>query len=466
MMDRILVHAMANAIRSEITGFTLEDCYSLSKQEWVLVFHQKHQWFRIRLQLNGRYDAWFFDHTQPVKPSNAQPLFADILHQQVVKICPRQNDRSFSILFSNNRVLFFKVYGALSNVVCYNQEGHATGMFRNSMANDRQKKLQELPAEIEAEEGPELLFRVTGEQGGPVELSYQTDKTKEGVLFETGDILLALNECNKRQLAYLDRSNAKKQLLQNARSEYKKATRALEQTLEGIEAIRAERSPEELGRLLLSNLHAIQPGSDQVVVFDWYHQNDITIKLDKHLTPVQNAEKYFQKARNRKPELANLQQKAEAFRKKKEQIQLQIEEIEKADQLKKLKPLLNQKKAAEQGNPYYLFERCGFQVWVGKNAAGNDILTSKLAHKQDLWLHASGVSGSHVVVKHKPGINFDQQIIEQAAELAAWYSKARGSKWVPVSYTLKKFVRKPKGANPGQVVIEKESSILVQPILR
>jgi predicted ribosome quality control (RQC) complex YloA/Tae2 family protein len=100
---------------------------------------------------------------------------------------------------------------------------------------------------------------------------------------------------------------------------------------------------------------------------------------------------------------------------------------------------------------------------VGKNARNNDLLTQKHTHKEDLWLHAKDVSGSHVVLKHRSGKPFPEDVIEIAAELAAYYSRRKRDSLCPVSYTPKKYVRKPKGAEPGAVVLEREKVLLVQP---
>ena len=104
-----------------------------------------------------------------------------------------------------------------------------------------------------------------------------------------------------------------------------------------------------------------------------------------------------------------------------------------------------------------------FDIYIGKSSENNDELTQRFAKKDDMWLHARGVAGSHVVIKKKPGLDFPKELISYAASLAAYYSKAKGSGLVPVIYTPKKFVRKPKGANVGQVVVEKEEVILVEP---
>ena len=110
-----------------------------------------------------------------------------------------------------------------------------------------------------------------------------------------------------------------------------------------------------------------------------------------------------------------------------------------------------------------MFEDRGFTILVGRNAANNDLLTQKYAHKDDLWLHAKDVAGSHVVIRHRAGFPVPEPVIEHAAQLAAWYSRRQNDSLCPVTVTPKKFVRKPKGARPGQVKVEREEVRLVKP---
>jgi predicted ribosome quality control (RQC) complex YloA/Tae2 family protein len=100
---------------------------------------------------------------------------------------------------------------------------------------------------------------------------------------------------------------------------------------------------------------------------------------------------------------------------------------------------------------------------VGRNAENNDKLTLKHAHKEDLWLHAKDVAGSHVVIKHQSGKQFPKEVIHRAAELAAFNSKRRTDSLCPVICTPKKYVRKRKGDPPGTVVVEREKVIMVEP---
>ena len=115
--------------------------------------------------------------------------------------------------------------------------------------------------------------------------------------------------------------------------------------------------------------------------------------------------------------------------------------------------------------PFKQFVVEGFTILVGKNAQNNDLLTQKYAYKEDLWLHAKDVSGSHVLIKYQAGKTFPKKVIEKAAQIAAYFSKRRNETLCPVIVTPKKFVRKTKDLDAGQVIVEKENVIMVEPCL-
>jgi predicted ribosome quality control (RQC) complex YloA/Tae2 family protein len=100
-----------------------------------------------------------------------------------------------------------------------------------------------------------------------------------------------------------------------------------------------------------------------------------------------------------------------------------------------------------------------------KNATANDELTLKYGYKEDLWLHAKDVAGSHVLIKYQAGKKFPRDVIERAASLAAYNSKRKTETLCPVTCTLRKYVRKRKGDPAGMVVVEREEVILVEPKL-
>ena len=105
-------------------------------------------------------------------------------------------------------------------------------------------------------------------------------------------------------------------------------------------------------------------------------------------------------------------------------------------------------------------------MWAGKSSENNDMLTTRYARPNDLWFHARGAGGSHVVLRVGTGKGeISKRAKEQAAAIAAYYSKMKNSRLVPVAMTEKKYVRKPKGVPSGTVVLEREKTLMVPPSL-
>jgi hypothetical protein len=105
----------------------------------------------------------------------------------------------------------------------------------------------------------------------------------------------------------------------------------------------------------------------------------------------------------------------------------------------------------------------GLEIWVGRGAASNDALTFHAADPDDVWLHARGAAGAHVVLRWSRDEPPPARDLEEAALLAAWHSKARGSAVVPVDWTRRKYVRKPRGAPAGLVLVQRAATVFVRP---
>jgi predicted ribosome quality control (RQC) complex YloA/Tae2 family protein len=114
------------------------------------------------------------------------------------------------------------------------------------------------------------------------------------------------------------------------------------------------------------------------------------------------------------------------------------------------------------GVPLHMVSSDGFTILIGKNSRQNEDVTFHQASPNDIWLHARGVPGAHVIIK-AAGREVSRSTIEQAASIAAWYSQARGSTTVPIDYTLQRHVRHMKGGGPGMVIYERERTINVEP---
>ena len=105
----------------------------------------------------------------------------------------------------------------------------------------------------------------------------------------------------------------------------------------------------------------------------------------------------------------------------------------------------------------------GTEVWVGRNNNQNEALSFKAANDYDIWLHTQEIPGSHVLLRLEPGAEAGDDDLAFAANIAAWFSRARQSEQVPVVYTKPKHVYKPKGARPGMVIYKHEQVLWGQP---
>ncbi len=216
----------------------------------------------------------------------------------------------------------------------------------------------------------------------------------------------------------------------------------------------------------------LKPG-DKYNATDW-NGNEISIPTDKKLNIIKNAEKYFEKARKSKEELKIREKRLPELKKKHKQVTDAISELNKANTVKDLEIIKKKyksipglfmqnepKQAEDKFRTFDLGE--GFMLYVGKNAANNDELTMRFAKPNDLWFHARGTSGSHAVLRLEKGQKPPKHILQKACEITAYYSGQKNARLAPVAYTYKKYVRKPKGANPGSVVISKETVDMAKP---
>lgn len=225
------------------------------------------------------------------------------------------------------------------------------------------------------------------------------------------------------------------------------------------------------GELLLAYPEQKAKPGNLVIVSDWEGKQQ-EIPLNAAKTIIENAEHYFEKSKSTEKNITIRIGMLPAMIDKLERIVKLIESIEEADSLKKLTKIEKEnadllgfdESNTENPGRFRTFDLGeGFILYVGKNAANNDELTMRFARPYDLWFHARGTSGSHAVLRLNKDAKIPKTILHKAAGIAAYYSGAKNAKYVPVSYTYKKYVSKPKGANPGSVTISRENVIMAEP---
>nr|WP_300834421.1 NFACT RNA binding domain-containing protein [uncultured Acetatifactor sp.] len=221
------------------------------------------------------------------------------------------------------------------------------------------------------------------------------------------------------------------------------------------------------GELLNTYGYSAEPGAKSLQALNYYTDETVTIPLDPTLSAKENAQKYFDRYGKMKRTYEALSQLTVDVR---EEIQ-HLESVSTAldialyeEDLAQIKEELTEsgyirRKAGNRGKkqkitsrPFHYLSSDGFHMYVGKNNFQNDELTFKLATGNDWWFHAKQIPGSHVVVKTGNAQELPDRTFEEAARLAAYYSKGRGQEKVEIDYVQKKHVKKPNGAKPGFVV--------------
>ena len=232
------------------------------------------------------------------------------------------------------------------------------------------------------------------------------------------------------------------------------------------------------GELLTANLHLLKSGTDTAAVDNYYADpvERIAIPLDRQLTPGENAQRYYKKYQKLKAardmaivqreqtlsELNYLEGQLDNLTKCTAENELSelIEELKDQGYIKRDKGGKKKMKLAAS-KPMHFVSSTGADIYVGKNNRQNDELTLRFASPNDIWMHTKNIPGSHVIVKGAS--EQDTATMTEAALLAAYYSRARGSENVAVDYTPRKYVKKPAGAKPGMVIYTTNKTAYVTP---
>jgi predicted ribosome quality control (RQC) complex YloA/Tae2 family protein len=192
----------------------------------------------------------------------------------------------------------------------------------------------------------------------------------------------------------------------------------------------------------------------------------VKISLNPQLTPVENAQSLYKRAKRLRRGRPIVERRLARLERERACLKAGRDALEEgrapSEEALALIPLPVSLGAPAPPTAPRVFQIHGYTVEVGKDAAQNDALLRK-ARPDDLWLHAKGVPGSHVIVHRGGRAEIPRAVIEEAARLAAQFSKAKGEKRVQVSTALAKHVRKPKGSPPGLVILTQEDTLTVEP---
>jgi predicted ribosome quality control (RQC) complex YloA/Tae2 family protein len=495
----------------------------------------------LALELNATGQGYIFLRSKFERArKNSLDIFPEIFGDEIRDVLIYKADRIIEILLSSGLKLIFQFFTGKVNFFLLNQKGEIIASFKNPKDNigkifESEKKdsnydlmLSDFNAfknvwESNEIENPilrlvksvdtidmltarEILHRA-GELEAEriwkalVEVGAELKNPKARIYYE-GSFprffsIIELTHINLRKVEFDDINEAIRRFVietrvgKSYRDEKKaietklnelveKRRRTIEKVVEEIENNQRAQQYEIFGSILMANLNLIEKGLEEVELVNVFSDKGekIKIKLDPSLSPVENAQMYFEKAKKIRASLKIAQERLERLKFEIKQLENLLDELascENFDALKKFKEknleelkkfgIVKDKIVEKIGGKFRRFiVDGGFEVWVGKDAKSNELLTFKFSDKEDLWFHARGTSGAHVVLKtgrRQPS----KKAIEQAGSIAAYFSQAKTSRLVPVVVTKRKYVRKPKGAPEGTVTVEREEVIMVEPKL-
>ncbi len=505
---------LSPALDKAVRGFTLVSCFSQNKEELVLEFNNSKSSFFLRASLTSAFCCLSFPAAFNRARKNTVDLFPDVILRKVVAVRQFENERSFAIALEDNWHLLFKMHGNRANVVLLSGD-KPVQLFRNHLKADAELRLLELDRTLDWSEthfkahqdtlketyftlGKEvwLYLRQQGFEDADIQRRWEVLLATRALLEHPQFYILEREE--KPVFSLLPGANVLHQFsdpIEAVTRFYTQFTGAYSLHLEKSAALSSLESQLAAGNtyiekhnrkvnelipdlhyqhwadLIMAHLQSITPGMEKISLDNFYdHNRPVEIKLRKEMNAQQNAAVFYRKGKNQAIEIQKLKESIEIKKKEIESIKNKIHAIQHEPGLSNLRKIIGEAGMGNRGKekrnstiPYHEFEYKGFKIWVGKNAVSNDSLTQRYAFKEDLWLHAKDVAGSHVLIKYQAGKPFPKDVVERAAELAAYYSKRKNESLCPVSVTPKKFVRKRKGDPVGAVVVERENVMMVTP---
>ncbi len=486
-------------------GSTLTDAYYLPGGDMIITLNNQ-----VHIKVVFFSDLFLFAYFPYAftKPSVFKPCLTSFHGKRITRMEQCAYDRSFFMLFENKRSLFFTFFGRRSNIIGFDTMGGSSPvkpeLARPHLVSDldwtphqlqhaglanvtfplqssslaymfsNQKNL--LPVVIiEHEQGLADFFNHVAQafvwdvRDDQMDVELRPFNPAIGDIQssqEVNEILqnVFLSYVKKRQLK--ERKDAVLKTLQSKCNKYRKDLLATENAYHQM--INA-RPMSEVADIIMAHLHEIQPSHEEKThhLFDFYRQSTIEVNIPANKNAVDFAAALYRKGKNKHLEIHMLKDKVVRLKQELHAIEQQIQQTEEATTHKVLQRQQKGIKIEDNPLPYKKFVIEGYEIRVGKSAKHNDELLRSYSSKHDLWMHAKDYAGSHLILRlPKNGSRPPAHVIEKAAAIAGWYSKGKSQPLLPVMVTERKYVRKGKKLKPGQVIVEREEVILVQPALR
>lgn len=512
---------LKNEFKNKLVNARIEQAITPYKNLLELYIEGERESFRLIFSSAPGNMAVFLDTYRPAKKTNKLLFFEEVYSLEILDITVAENDRLMVLELEKGYKIVFKLFSNKSNALMVS-EGIIKGSFKDfgevGQAEPEPKRQQlfgnlaenQNPKSILLEANPllprseinDLILLNNLESKSPEQVFDFTKKLTEQLSdtptfrkLENGSVTL-INEqflpikteevfdSVNSLVAFRFKNYAHNQRLSQQKGLYEKAIQrdvkrlasSLKNLAQADKGIEKSELYEKYGHLLMANGHLGKPDSEKIALQDLYNEGkEIEIKVNSELSFVENAEHYYNRSSSALKSFEEAEKRTPKLEARKERLTRMSKEIQEIKHLRDLETWkkkyqkeienlgVGTSKKQENTLPFHTLELKGYQIWIGKNAKSNDKLV-QFSHKEDIWMHARGVPGSHLVLRMANDKGMPpKDVISTAASYAAYNSKAKGSNLVPVIFTKRKYVRKPKGAAPGAVLVQKEEVELVKP---
>jgi predicted ribosome quality control (RQC) complex YloA/Tae2 family protein len=462
-----VVEELANLL----TNARVERVYQGGGGGLYLLLHRERQKFILLISPDRAMPRLHLMSTKPVaeNPPHGFILFlrSRISRARVTGVGLLNQDRVVEIRFRGQEDeyhLLFELFGSSANMVLVDPSWKILAVYY-PMAPDREaaRSLQ-----------PGLTYHAPDKPrtAGPKENELFREFSADAAPNRAAELYYE-NLVERRNVASLRGSLSS--LLNNKLSKNERLMSALNRETRSTEQLEEYRRH---GDLILANLKNLRTGMERSDLTGFDGQI-VSVTLDPTRSPSRNAEQYFKKYKKAKAGrdiIAGLLQKATEEVSYFGSLLVRLDRMDNAEELIEIRSELEAKgyggpkktarKKSQPGPASSAFKKIKFKGWeilVGRSAAGNDFLTMKLARPDDLWLHADGMPGSHVLVRNPNAGDIPPAVLVKAAALAAFHSKGKHAGKVPVTYSRAGLIKKPKGAKPGLVTLRERKTLMVKP---
>lgn len=505
---------LADALERNLKHSVVRECFTQNKDELVVVLSKSRKETVIKASLSPTLSSLSFPERFHRAARNSVDIFGSTLGQRVLKFTAIENDRSMLLVLDGHQALLYKMHGTRSNVILLSDD-KVTSLFKNKFKSDIRATPEHLSRSIDWTRASFLKHCSSARKyfnplGKPVwdfleakgfdklESAEQADLFEETItalqsprhyyvteinrlpclqLLETGKVLRIHSDPVKAVTDFFniratDESftRERNRLIGLLERRVASATAYVTNATKKLGTLQSDDRFRVWANLVMANLANIPAHADLVTLSSFENASEsVSIKLNPALTPQKNAEGFYRKARNKSIEIKQLQDTIARREEILQESRALLGELQHASDLSELNPLTEKVsrgktvRSTATALPYREVEFKGFAIRIGRNARSNDELTLRYSHKEDLWLHARDVSGSHVIVKAQGKKPIPGEVVLRAASLAAWYSKRKTDSLCPVSVVKRKYVTKRKSDPPGMVRLLREEVVMVEP---